>query len=217
MKNPQSPDWDYFWSKEAKAGRRASWSKRRILKVVEPFLEGRHKILDAGSGSGFFSKYFCGRGLTTVALDYSDEALFLTEQLTQGRARTIKADLLSENLAGIFKGKFDVIFSDGLFEHFDSGGQDQILKNFLSILAPGGLIITFVPNRFSPWEMIRPFFMPGIEEVPFVLSHLVRLHERHGLTLKKKGGINTLPFLFSPDALLGPYFGMLLYAIAEKR
>lgn len=90
------------------------------------------------------------------------------------------------------------------------------MNNFYAMLKPSGVLITFVPNRFSPWELIRPLFMPGIGETPFVLPGLVRLNERNNFHVFKKGGINTLPWIISPDKFFGKYFGMLLYAIARK-
>ena len=218
MKNPEKHEWDHFWEKDKlHVSGNLSWSKRRILGVIDPFLQKGNKVLDADCGSGFFSKTFCGRGMETVSIDYSDKALDITREITAGRARVVKYDLESNNLAHILQDTFDVIFSDGLFEHFGENGQDKVVKNFLSVLAPKGIIITFVPNRWSPWEIIRPFFMPGIEEIPFTLNGLTRLHQRNSLDVIEKGGVNTLPFRFSPDGFLGNYFGMLLYTIAKQK
>ena len=87
----------------------------------------------------------------------------------------------------------------------------------MKLLADDGSLVTFVPNRWSPWELIRPFYMPGIEEAPFVLSELIELHERNGLCVIQKGGVNTLPFRLSPDKWFAEQFGMLLYTIARKK
>jgi len=215
--NPQSHDWNNFWVSRNRAQTEAiSWSKRRIISTIEPFLTNKKSALDAGCGSGFFSKYFCDLGLDTVSLDYSEKALELTQGLTKGRSKLIKADLLNDLLDKKINERFDLIFSDGLLEHFTLPEQNKIIEKLKSILLTNGYIITFVPNKWSPWELIRPLFMPGIEEKPFVLKKLCRLNMTNGLRVIKMGGINTFPFRFSPDRLLGSQFGMLLYTIAEK-
>jgi SAM-dependent methyltransferase len=222
MSAPAAPladgaDWNRFWSEQRKCSAdQVSWSKRRILKVLAPYRASKKRVLDAGCGSGFFSEVFCGYGMTVTALDYSEKALALTRERTQNRAAIIQADMLTDPLAGRLKTSFDLIFTDGLFEHFTPAQQDTILKNFLSVLALGGKIITFVPNRWSPWELIRPWFMPGIDEKPFVLSQLRNLHVRNGMVLISDGGVNTLPVRFSPDRWLGRVFGMLLFVVAQK-
>jgi len=73
-----------------------------------------------------------------------------------------------------------------------------------------------VPNRWSPWELIRPMFMPDIEETPFVMQQLIDLNHRNGLKVIRYGGINTLPIRFSPDKMVGRTFGMLLYTMAKS-
>jgi len=215
--NPQSADWNHFWTIRPQEHLSAiSWSKRRIIQVVEPYVRTRKIILDAGCGSGFFSKYFCDSGLTTVSLDYADKALEITRSLTKGRSRVGKIDLLSTPLSQEIMERFDIIFTDGLLEHFTLTEQNKILQNFKSVLLNTGMIITFVPNRWSPWELIRPFFMPGIDEKPFVLTQLLRLNYTNDLTVIACGGINTVPFRYSPDRFFGKYFGMLLYSISQK-
>lgn len=218
MQQPQATDWNRFWSKPAsKQFSQASWSKRRILSVLEPYALQEKSALDAGCGSGFFSSYFCDRGMSTVAADYSDSALEMAKQVTAGRAGLLKADFLNEPLSNKLQERFDLIFSDGLLEHFSGEQQNQIIKNWASVLSDDGVMVTFVPNRFSPWELIRPLYMPGIEETPFILKELVDVHERNGLSVVQKGGVNTVPFRFSPDQWTGSAFGMLLYVIARHR
>ena len=214
---PQTEDWNKFWALEqTKRFTKISWSKRRIMNVVQPFVAKGKSALDAGCGSGFFSRYFCDQGMHTVALDYSQEALHIASELTNGKAKTVRADILSSDLVGNFSQRFDIVFTDGLLEHFEDADQDKIMMNLSKLLAPEGILATFVPNRWSPWECIRPFFMPGIKETPFVLKQLIRLNQRNGLKVFLRGGINTFPFSFSPDKILGPQFGMLLYTLAKR-
>ena len=218
---PQEKDWEQFWIKDSHKIHGAkpqaiSWSKRRILGILEKYSAKDKKALEAGSGSGFFSAYFCDCGMKTTAVDYSDQALGLTQKATKGRAKTVKANLLENPLTSLLSECFDLVFTDGLFEHFSDLEQDRILQNLKSVASPDGVIITFVPNRWSPWELIRPFYMPGIKEVPFRQKQLIELNERNGLKVIEQGGVNTLPMRFSPDKLLGPTFGMLLYTVSRK-
>lgn len=215
---PHSQDWNRFWEREKLSeGFKPSWSKQRIMRCLEPYLVKGNTVLDAGCGSGFFSKFFCDARMKTFALDYSEEALKKAKNMTHGRAGLLQKDLLADDDVADITERFDLIFSDGLFEHFSSADQDKILRNLTSLLSDAGVVVTFVPNRWSPWELIRPFYMPGIVEKPFVLKGLLDLSKRNGLTVVRSGGINTLPFPFSPDRLFGRYFGMLLYTIAKKR
>ncbi len=218
MATPKSQDWTNFWNNSRPEKiTTASWSKKRIISVIDPYLEKGKRILDAGCGSGFFSKYFCDRGMVVTALDFSDGALVMAKNMTQGRAKIVKADLTSEKIVESLGEKFDVVFSDGLLEHFSDITQDTIMKNFSLLLNRTGTLITFVPNRFSPWEIIRPLFMPGIDETPFILSGLVRVNTRNDFEVLKTGGVNAFPFAFSPDKIIGRAFGMLLYTISRKK
>lgn len=211
---PQAKDWDSFWSKEGDI--HLSWSKKRILNILEKHLKTQDYVLDAGCGSGFFSAWFSYRGARVTSLDYSQRALDRAKEVTKGKAILLKADLLKESLVYKVENKFNLIFSDGLFEHFTWQDQDIIMQNLKSVLASDGLLVTFVPNRWSPWELIRPFWMPGIQEKPFIKKTLIDLHQRNQYQILDVGGINTLPFRFSPEIdIVSRVFGMLLYVVAK--
>lgn len=217
-KQTTEKSWDHFWSlDQTQQFKNESWSKRRVKKILTPFLKTGGWALDAGCGSGFFSAFFCRQNMNVVSLDYSVEALEMAKKMTQGRTQALKEDLLDPKLPQRLTQRFDLIFSDGLFEHFSSTDQDIIMQNLKNLLSENGVIVTFVPNLWSPWQLLRPFMMPGIYEKPFMLSGLSALHMRHDLKLQKKGGLNVLPIGLSPDALCGSLFGMLLYCVASKK
>ncbi len=216
LQTPQDSDWDQFWSRsQSQRFSKISWSKQRILEILKSRCKPGNFALDAGCGSGFFTKFFCDQKMAATALDYSENALQMAAQATQKAAKLVVADMVNDSLPALLSDRFDIIFTDGLFEHFSNEDQNKIMQNLIAVLKPDGFIITFVPNRWSPWELIRPFFMPGIEEKPFVLQELIELNRRNDLTVVQSGGVNVFPFRFSPE-FLGSAFGMLLFTVAKK-
>jgi SAM-dependent methyltransferase len=217
MSNNVQQKWDRFWAHEKPSSQQSiSWSKKRMMAVLDPLIEGKNRALDAGCGSGFFSKYFCDNGMDTTAVDYSPEALERAKAITDNRVRVQPIDLVHEKLNKALKREFDIIFTDGLFEHFSHEGQNAIMKNLISVLDKTGIIITFVPNRFSPWQLIRPFVLKGIEERPFIMSELIELNKRNSLNIVQKGGVNTLPVALSAEGKIAQYVGMLLFTVSKK-
>ena len=206
--------WGRYWQKKDVAKiLKGSWAKKRIVGVIDDYVQKEFKVLDAGCGSGFFSRYFLSKGCQVYALDYSEEALRLTQTITEHKCKCyLKRDLRDEALAEEFTKGFDLIFTDGLLEHFPRGEQRRILNNLIKMKKDEGIIATFVPNRFCIWSLLRPLFMPKIEETPSTLSELIRLHSN--LTILCSGGVNVLPFRFSPEKYLGRYLGLLLFVIA---
>lgn len=212
---PEERNWDDFW--ESKADSRftkKSWSKTRMMALLDSVVEPGMDVLDAGSGSGFFSNYFIHKGCNVYSLDYSQDALELTKRMTGNRSQEyLREDLLDGGFGDRYRNRFDIIFSDGLFEHFPPEEQQKIMSVFIESKKDEGLITTFVPNKYSWWEVVRPLFMPGIKEKPFTMGKLLELHGQ--LLCLKKGGLNVIPASLSPDGLLGQKLGMILFVFAR--
>lgn len=208
-------NWNNFWSLNRDSRfTRKSYSKERMMRLLGEVLRPGCEVLDAGCGSGFFSNYFIQQECNVTSLDYSDSALEITRRLTDGRSKAyLKADLLDPQFGEQYAGKFDLIFTDGLFEHFSAENQAKIMNNFKRVKRPDGIIVTFVPHRYSWWTLVRPWVMPGIHETPFTLKQLRGLHQ--GMEIVKSGGLNVLPIALSPEKMLGSRLGMLVYVFAR--
>jgi cyclopropane fatty-acyl-phospholipid synthase-like methyltransferase len=211
----EKENWDQFWTSNTESRfTKKSWSKIRIMALLDEILKPGMKVLDAGCGSGFFSQYFITRDCEVYTLDYSDSALEVAKKKTANKSKAyLKENLLASDFGLRYANTFDIIFTDGLFEHFTKEDQDKILNNFKASKKNTGIITTFVPNKYSWWEIIRPLVMPGIHEEAFTLKQLKELH--HGLEILKEGGINVLPMRFSPDRSLGSALGMIVYCFAR--
>ena len=105
----------------------------------------RQKVLDIGSGRGWFSLYCARRGAEVTALDLSTENLKRIKQ-TEQRIRTIYGDACNLNLAGE---SFDLIVAMEVLEHL----VDPVLaiNNWKKLLPPGGTLFVTVPYK----EVIR--------------------------------------------------------------
>ncbi|MCP3685662.1 MAG: class I SAM-dependent methyltransferase [bacterium] len=206
-------NWDEFWVMKNKSKFEKSSAKKRMNMILDKYVTSGMTVLDAGSGCGFFSNYLIKKGCKVYSLDYSKDALKLTKRYTENRSEEYISDnLMNSELGKKYKNKFDIIFSDGLFEHFSLQHQKTILRNFREMKKKDGLIITFVPNLFTLWTFIRPFLMPGIKEKPFSGKRLRRLFSEFECVAS--GGINVFPINISPE-FLGKNVGMLRYIIVK--
>lgn len=216
IKDIMENEWNNFWGdRQNKKFTKPSLSKIRMMRILDKYVDKNMTVLDAGCGSGFFSNYFISKGCKVYSLDYSEKALEITKKITHNKAcEYLRRDLQDESLCLEFNNTFDLIFTDGLFEHLPQLEQEKILKTFITLKNKTGLIVTFVPNRYSFWTIIRPIFMWGIEEVPFTLKELKSLVERLGQKVIENGGLNVLPIKYSPE-FLGKKVGMLVYTISK--
>jgi len=177
------------------------------MKILGRYARG--KVLDAGCGSGFFSKFFVNKNCKVFALDYSKESLKLTGSLGQ-KIKLIEGDILKMP----FDDKtFDLIFSDGLLEHYKN--PIGIVSELERVVKKNGIVATFVPNLISYWLFIKRFKLGKIKEYRFSLKKLVELHERAGLKIIESGGLSVLPSKGSPE-FLAKYIGRLIYVIGKR-
>lgn len=108
--------WSEYWTKKE------SWLwvlklSPTYKKIINTFrainLPRDAKIMDAGCGTGKLASYWLNEGYNVLGVDISDGALAITNK--KG-VKTLKADILKG--LPIEDNTFDLVYSDGLLEHF---------------------------------------------------------------------------------------------------
>lgn len=105
----------------------------------------RRKLLDVGSGPGFFLQTGNERGWQTLGVEPSTQAAEHTRNLgLEVIENFLTASLVKE------LGKFDVVHLSDVLEHIPDPAAMVRMAN--QLLNPGGLICIVVPNDFSPFQ-----------------------------------------------------------------
>lgn len=147
--------WDSFWSEKGDIHEVYSNEERilRNLKAVVD-LKGK-KVLEIGAGTGRDSFPLAREGADVVQLDYSLPSLTILKRLS--REQNIPATIVGgDTFALPFRDNtFDVVFHQGLLEHFRRPEAEKLLHENIRVLKPGGFLLVDVPQRYHPYTVVK--------------------------------------------------------------
>jgi len=105
----------------------------------------RRRLLDVGSGPGYFLLHGVQRGWDTLGVEPSRQAAAHSREL----GLTVVEAFLTPDLAGEL-GSFDVVHFSEVLEHLpDPAGMLTLARR---MLRPGGLVCVVVPNDYNPFQ-----------------------------------------------------------------
>lgn len=117
------------------------------LEVFERHLgRGRRRLLDIGSGPGFFLKTARSRGWQVLGIEPSRQAA------THARAlgvEVVEGFFNAQTAPGL--GRFDVVHLNNVLEHVPD--PIALLALARDLLTPGGIVCVNVPNDFSTFQL----------------------------------------------------------------
>ena len=164
----------------------------QLLKEIS--LDGR-KVLDAGCGTGHFSKWALDRGAQVVSLDIGVN--LLKEARKKGITNPVGGDVMRLPFADA---AFDVVISSECIEHTPS--PEIGVAEMIRVLRPGGYLAITCPNHFWHWScrlanalMIRPY--RGLENWPR-WSMLREWVSDNGINIREHIGLHLFPFVLRP-------------------
>ncbi len=117
---------------------------RNYYTLFEKYTKGR-KLLDIGSGPGYFLKCGADRGWEIVGFEPSKHAY---DYSTKMGLKVIN-DYFNMAKAKAL-GKFDVVSLTLVLEHLPN--PKKLIEEAKSILNPGGLLLILSPNEFNPLQ-----------------------------------------------------------------
>ncbi len=142
--------------------------RRRIEIVFDELLAGvelrGRRVLDAGCGTGEFSREACRRGARVTSLDIGRRLL----DVTRGKcdADCVQGDVTALPLAD---GAFDAVICSECIEH--TPDPRAAVHELIRVCRPGGHVVITCPNRVWHWACVmanrvglRPY--EGLENWP---------------------------------------------------
>ena len=126
----------HFTSKDSR-------SRLEATEVLKQISWKSKKVLDVGCGTGFFAYTVAKKGSNVLGIDYSVDAI----EIAKSQYSNPNLEFKNIDVSKI-KEKFDVIVSNGTFEHMDD--PLKTLKLFKQHLNPKGCIIITSPNWTNP-------------------------------------------------------------------
>ncbi len=177
-------DWETYWGSKDRAEEVYS-NEDRISRNLEiaGFQQG-NIVLEIGAGTGRDSLPLAKSGATIYQIDYSFESLRLIKQISNHlRIYPVGGDTFCLPFRN---STFDIVFHQGLLEHFREDDADRMIKEQIRVLKHGGLLLIDVPQRFHPYTILKHILIATGKwfagwERSFSYPELNRLLRKHGL------------------------------------
>lgn len=123
-----------------------------LLRHIQP----GQSVLEAGCGWATASFALARKGIKVTAIDISEKLIADLQELQEqlGDEYIPNLELLAGDIFQLCKIDkiFDVVFSDGTYEHFlEFSDRQKILKNAFEALSSNGKFIVAVPNLHNPF------------------------------------------------------------------
>lgn len=149
------------------------------------------RMLEGGCGQGQYVAYYASRGVNVVGLD------FATETLTRLRSGYPQLPLCAGDVARLpfQNASFDLYYSGGVVEHFESGAEPALLESY-RVLRPGGVLLISVPY-LSPLRKALS---------PFKRKHWQRVSSSQTGEAEQQDGLQFFQYIYTPrefEKLLG--------------
>ncbi len=169
----------------------ADWWKRTYGERYELFErhlpEGRRRILDVGSGPGYFLLTGQERGWQAQGIEPSIRA---AEHARELGVPVVNGFFGEETAPGL--GTFDVVHMSEVLEHIPD--PRALVATAASVIEPGGLLYVMVPNEYSPFQKVlretcgfEPWWLAPPHHINyFDLDSLARLLESQGLEVVER-------------------------------
>lgn len=179
--------WETFWSEKQDVAEVYS-NADRIVRNLAAVLDLKGKsVLEVGAGTGRDSFPLAERGASVVQLDYAEQSLRILKKLADESGLPV-AIVAGDAFRLPFRDNtFDVVFHQGLLEHFRPPQAEALLRENIRVLKPGGFLLVDVPQRYHLYTVAKRILI-ALEkwfagwERSFSIGELSSLLRRLGLT-----------------------------------
>jgi ubiquinone/menaquinone biosynthesis C-methylase UbiE len=201
MKESRLEHWETFWDEKQEVKEVYSNSDRVVRNLVKVTDVKGKKILEIGAGTGRDSFPLVTLGAQVFQLDYSMNSLKIMKRIADEEKMNVTI-IGGDTFQLPFKDEtFDIIFHQGLLEHFRHEKAEALLRENIRVLKKGGLLCVDVPQRYHIYTAIKKTLIAIDKwfagwERSFSVPELKKEMERLGLQTVHTYGEWMYPSLF---------------------
>jgi SAM-dependent methyltransferase len=159
-----------------------------VFYAIKKLLSPPARILEVGTGHGYAAIYLHGCGYEVTGIDNHEEAL----QMARQNARRFGVDLSLEQGdaadLGKYHGRFDLVFSLGLIEHFETDLTVKLLKEQARCAR---YVLSVIPTRHT--LACHPY----MDEKHYGPHGLRSLYKKAGLKVTRLWGYGDVPLTWA--------------------
>ncbi len=198
MRTSTEAHWTRFWRERAAIDEVYPTEGRVVEHILAETKVAGKRVLEVGAGSGRDSVALAHMGATAILLDYSRASLEVARGVAERekqRVHLVRADALRMPFRDA---AIDVVFHQGLLEHFRD--PRPLLSENVRVLAPGGVLLVDVPQRFHLYTVLKHFLIAlgrwfAGWETEFTIGELERLMGEAGVKVTRRYGSWMVPGL----------------------
>ena len=189
--------WDNFWDIKKDIGKVYPDSTAFFRPLLTHAGEAEDKrVLEVGAGSGRDGSRLAGEGFDVTVLDYSRQALRVASAVSGNDTAAVLGDAFSLPFPDE---SFDVVFHQGLLEHFRE--PTVIIAEQRRVLKPEGLLVVTVPQKYHPYTVAKHILIFVGKwfagwETEYTIEELERLVAGNGFRVLERYGEWMYPSFF---------------------
>jgi len=148
-------DWETFWDEKQDTEEVYS-NAGRVLRHLSKVTDLHNKkVLEIGAGTGRDSFPLVEHGATVYQLDYAENSLKILKRLAEDSKLPVSIVGGDTFNLPFRDGTFDIIFHQGLLEHFRKPLAERLLRENIRALKEGGLLLVDVPQRWHSYTVAK--------------------------------------------------------------
>ncbi len=154
MRKSLKNNWESFWYEKQDIDQVYSNTERIRNNLKKVTTLTNKNILEIGAGTGRDSLYMVSEGCSLFLLDYTQSSLEIIRKLIPQTASAFPIG--GDAFALPFSDRsFDVVFHQGLLEHFRKEDATKLLIENIRVLKPDGYLLVDVPQRYHIYTIIK--------------------------------------------------------------